>query len=335
MSTRLFLLLPLALILFTLHSLPLLPRPGRLLGLAVAPEIKSGQLGRRLLRTYELYLLPWTLAALLCSLFLPLAWSVVWILCASLVPLVAAGLIFSGLRRHLLPFALPQSSLRSVPLKGSDQRPALQRWLFAVPLISLLGVGIYLIENWDAIPSRFPIHFDSNGVADGWSARSVAGVFGPLLIGVLVILFLAVNLQLTDSTSRKSAQHPATRIARIAAAWVIGASFSLVGLLPLHSFSIQTIVWFDLGSVLLVLGLVGLTASRSAGSADTGELTPDACWHGDQFYYNPLDPALFVEKRIGVGVTFNFGNRLSWLVLALTILIPVGLVALALRFTGK
>jgi uncharacterized membrane protein len=30
--------------------------------------------------------------------------------------------------------------------------------------------------------------------------------------------------------------------------------------------------------------------------------------------YNPRDPALFVEKRIGLGLTFNFGNRMSWIV---------------------
>jgi len=42
----------------------------------------------------------------------------------------------------------------------------------------------------------------------------------------------------------------------------------------------------------------------------------DACWHG-VFYFNPDDPALFVPKRYGIGYTLNFGNRWSWIVLAL------------------
>ena len=49
--------------------------------------------------------------------------------------------------------------------------------------------------------------------------------------------------------------------------------------------------------------------------------------------YNPRDPALFVEKRTGLGLTFNFGNRMSWIVLALTLLIPTGLALLAFKLT--
>lgn len=335
MPIRFFLLLPLVSIFLSLHLLPFLPRSGRLFGIAVAPDIRYGQQGRHLLRSYEIHLLPWTLGALACSIFLPLAWSVIWILCASLVPLIAAGSIFSRVRRQVQPLALTVSSLRSVALKDTDEQSTRQRWLFAVPLTALFIVGIYLFANWDAIPSRFPIHWNGSGVADGWSTKSAPGVFGPLVIGVLVTLFLAVNLQLTDSSSRKSAQHPAARVARIAGSWVMGASFSLVALLPLHSFSKETILWFDVASILFALGLVWLSANRRAASADVGEITPDACWHGDQFYYNPEDPALFVEKRIGVGLTFNFGNRLSWLALVLIILIPVGLALLALRFTAS
>jgi uncharacterized membrane protein len=42
---------------------------------------------------------------------------------------------------------------------------------------------------------------------------------------------------------------------------------------------------------------------------------------------------LFVEKRIGLGLTLNFGNPVSWIVLALILLIPAGLVFLAFEFT--
>jgi uncharacterized membrane protein len=74
---------------------------------------------------------------------------------------------------------------------------------------------------------------------------------------------------------------------------------------------------------------------RAAPGAEAGEVTPDACWHGGQFYYNPQDPALFVEKRAGLGLTFNFGNRMSWVVAALTLLIPTGLVFLAFEFAKR
>jgi Family of unknown function (DUF5808) len=42
--------------------------------------------------------------------------------------------------------------------------------------------------------------------------------------------------------------------------------------------------------------------------------TPDRCWKAGIFYVNPADPALFVEKRHGIGYTLNFGNPWSWVV---------------------
>lgn len=39
-------------------------------------------------------------------------------------------------------------------------------------------------------------------------------------------------------------------------------------------------------------------------------------WKLGVFYYRPEDPALFVRKRSGLGVTLNFARPLSWLLLA-------------------
>ena len=41
------------------------------------------------------------------------------------------------------------------------------------------------------------------------------------------------------------------------------------------------------------------------------DATPDASWHLGMVYYNPQDPAVFVQRRIGFGYTVNFGNRLA------------------------
>jgi uncharacterized membrane protein len=52
--------------------------------------------------------------------------------------------------------------------------------------------------------------------------------------------------------------------------------------------------------------------------------SPDKCWKSGIFYVNPDDPAIFVQKRYGIGYTLNFGNRASWVVVAL-ILIAIAL----------
>ncbi len=59
-----------------------------------------------------------------------------------------------------------------------------------------------------------------------------------------------------------------------------------------------------------------------------GDRTADRYWKAGLFYVNPDDPALFIEKRFGVGYTINFGRPGSWVILGLIVLLPliIGLV---------
>lgn len=54
----------------------------------------------------------------------------------------------------------------------------------------------------------------------------------------------------------------------------------------------------------------------------------DRFWKGGLIYVNRDDPAIMVGSRFGVGWTFNFGNRLAWLVIAGIVAGPAGLVVI-------
>src|ERR1022692_1177412 len=69
-------------------------------------------------------------------------------------------------------------------------------------------------------------------------------------------------------------------------------------------------------------GQGGSHATVTAGTAPVGDRTPDACWKWGVFYVNPADPSILVEKRFGIGYTLNFGNRWTWVVLALVPIVP-------------
>jgi hypothetical protein len=66
-------------------------------------------------------------------------------------------------------------------------RRALPVWLpFAV-----LGVAaVYLGLRWDEIPPTWTTHWDIAGRPNGWSHHDPAGVFGPLIIGALILTFM-------------------------------------------------------------------------------------------------------------------------------------------------
>jgi uncharacterized membrane protein len=47
-----------------------------------------------------------------------------------------------------------------------------------------------------------------------------------------------------------------------------------------------------------------------------GDATPDHAWKlAGLLYFNPRDPAMWVENRIGVGYTLNLGNWRAWLLI--------------------
>jgi uncharacterized membrane protein len=64
-------------------------------------------------------------------------------------------------------------------------------------------------------------------------------------------------------------------------------------------------------------GQGGSRAMVNTGSAPVGDHTPDACWKWGIFYVNAEDPSILIEKRFGIGYTLNFGNRWTWVLLAL------------------
>lgn len=331
---RLSLLAVISFSLAAFHALPYVARPDWLFGVAVPREIRYGSEGRAMLRHYGLQLLPWTVAILLGTLWLPAAWSEMWVLFVSFVPLIVASRAFSRGRSGAQHFALPAPSIREVELTEKVDRLLPLLSLFLVPLAMLAGAGLYLHAHWNDIPARFPVHWSSDGAINGWSHRSFTGVFGPLIIGFLVVLFIMATSALSSWGARRNAFSNSSKIAAVAVSFVIAATFSWVGLLPVHAASMRGVVWLDVACFCFLVGMVCPSLLKRNGSVtDSGGITPDACWHGDQFYKNPNDPSLFVEKRFGLGVTLNFGNPYSWVVLALMLLFVIAVVFLAHWFS--
>ncbi|MEJ2665034.1 MAG: DUF5808 domain-containing protein, partial [Spirochaetia bacterium] len=66
------------------------------------------------------------------------------------------------------------------------------------------------------------------------------------------------------------------------------------------------------------LKLKGKTAGKEINRDD------DRYWKLGSFYYNPEDPALFVEKRFGIGYTSNFARPFTWVLMALLLLLIAG-----------
>jgi uncharacterized membrane protein len=261
-----------------------------------------------------------------------------------------AGLIaaYVNARKQVRPFRVEPSRQREVMVKPRPARP-FGGWLGqAGPFLLLALAALCLWWRWDAIPQRFPIHWDLYGRPNGWAIKRWRSVFGSVLLGTLYCLLLALMMNgIARGVRRIHSSGPdsegESRFLRLMLMMVLVLEYWLAALLGFAVFlppALMTILIIS-GLVVIVAVLVvafrsgqggwrlrGATSSAAAGQrAPAGDHTPDECWKGGVFYYNPADPAVWVEKRFGIGWTFNFGNPRAWFfmagILVFVIAVPV------------
>ncbi len=108
--------------------------------------------------------------------------------------------------------------------------------------------------------------------------------------------------------------------------------------------SVSGLIFLLIWGLLIALVLVLLwhpqrsqrKASTSADRQPTSAVfrDDDQYWYGGFFYSNPDDPALFVEKRYGLGWTLNFGHPQAKLVLIVSLVVVLVLSILPVLISG-
>jgi uncharacterized membrane protein len=98
---------------------------------------------------------------------------------------------------------------------------------------------------------------------------------------------------------------------------VFGRAWFVV--LPMMLFNFGVMLW------MFRVGQGGQRAVAPAARQEVhGDATPDAAWKlGGLLYYNPRDPAMWVENRVGPGYGLNMGNWRGLLLIAGMILVPM------------
>jgi uncharacterized membrane protein len=321
--------------LFTAVVLSLTPiwvRPGTYFGVRVAPEYRHSPEAKRSQRRFRAAVWAATAVAVALTFAAPNTG-----IAGLLFQIVVAFVAFRSGWRDTRPHAIPAASTRTAHLFAARPRVPGGIAAVATPFVILAGVALYLRAHWDAIPARFPIHWDFDGHANGWSTRTVGGVFGPLLVacGVQVFLLSIAALQVYGGRRSPIGSGPERRTRAVLATllivtWTIAVMFSVVALTPLilrnGHFPIPMFVMLMLPLAGVAVG-IWLMARANAEPDDTpADNTPDECWKWGWIYYNPNDPTLLVEKRFGLGYTFNFAHWQSWAVLGGGLLLPLAII---------
>jgi len=335
---RIIVVAALALLSAFFQIVPGLTRVDLFFSVTVEAEFRRTAEARRILRNFRVMVWVATLAAMA----LELTTGLVLVALAIQAAGYLAGLV-AGHHRALAFAAHPESPVE-VDLRAPVEKLPGGVLAAALPILFLGALGVWTAMNWERLPQRVPVHWGLQA-PDGWvttTPAAVAGVFGLLASLCLFMAGAAWGLlhwsrRISTSGARAASERRfrgrIVRLLIVVEYFVVAPACFTVWQVPIavvNAWALAltaTILGF---AISLIRAGQGGDKEAAVSHAPTGDRTPDSCWKWGVFYYNPADPAVFIEKRFGVGYTVNFGNGWSWTVLGL-ILIPVAVALIALR----
>ena len=284
--------IPFALMPLIFHWMPTWRRNGIWFGVTVAPDYPSSPEGLATLRAFRTAVWLLGLAAVALALLGPFGpWTLPVAMQLEVVGMFGAMLVA---RRRTRPHAVRPESTRAASLLEPPETMPLGVAGPLVPLAILGAAGGYSYTE---------------GTLRAAAPVLLSGAFQTALM-----LFMGFGILRRSPRARVPANATATiRFRRVMVEYMIVASWAMAALLAAMVVGPGTPPWlftliFPALAVPYIWRLVRLGRTTGGG----GDGTPDECWKLGMFYFNPADPAIFVEQRFGIGYTVNFANRATW-----------------------
>ncbi|MGJ7911899.1 DUF1648 domain-containing protein [Neobacillus sp. LXY-1] len=219
-------------------------------------------------------------------------------------------------------------------------------WMFIPFSLSIFTLAIVLYHYQD-IPERFPMQYDFNGEVTRWADKSYRSVLLiPIIQIYMTMLFLFINTIISKAKQQVSAENPEESLRQniiFRKRWSLFTIIMGTGLVLMLTLQPLSFIYPISHQVLLIAPLVfviGVCAASIILSITTGQggsrigkaaggklidRDDDRFWKLGMFYFNKNDPAIFLEKRFGIGWTNNWAHPISWVITIGIILIIVGL----------
>ncbi|GHV41120.1 membrane protein [Clostridia bacterium] len=291
--------------------------------------------------------------------------TVLWPMVTIFGYLIASFIVYLGMRSKMLELKAkngwqsPRDGLPAVMVAVSEapQKDIISSaWLLIYPLIFLITIAGLMIA-WPHVPDPYPSHFNIEGVADAWTAKTISSTF--FLLGtqlVMAAMFIGIHFVVKHSKRQIDAQNPEKSMFQLkvyrrmmsmmmllvgAATNLLFAGIQVIMILPGVSTGVFFGVSLTVYMLVVILGcirmyMVGQGGSRVKFDENKGEtaevqqinINDDKYWILGILYCNPKDPSVFVEKRFGIGYTVNIGTFGGMAFMAGIVIILVGSIVL-------
>jgi uncharacterized membrane protein len=295
-----------------LIALPNMTRRELLFAVPVPQDFRESRAGRHAIWMFRITIAAVVLAGVGALLLLPVDLLDATATAVPIALLLAGGVSFYWQYRKLAPMAVQFTRVREVEVAVAPEKLPWFSWLAAGPFVILAAAARWLYLHWDRIPPRYPVHFDAAGHANRWVERTVNGVYGPLLFAAELCAWLLIMGLAGWFGSRRSRSRPVMLGGMIAVQYLLGVLFALISVQAPLGIPVSVIA---LAPTAMLIPLIIVLRNKLSEPGAPIDPTPNGCWKGAIVYYNPKDAALFVEKREGLGYTFNFANPWSWVLL--------------------
>ncbi len=225
----------------------------------------------------------------------------------------------------------------------------------AIVILTIVPV-LVLVYYYPQLPERIPTHWNWRGLPDGWTRKSYFAVFSlaatlVYMQGLLLFIkhgLLGVKMTLpaehTEEYLRLKEEMLGLTVRfldwmRLCMCVLVGGitsniAFSAIEHLNFLSSIVAVAVWASAAVIVVAIAVaiyrfykVDRRLKAEVGRVYVQRQRDAAHWYlGGLIYFNREDPALFVEKLVGWGYTFNMGNRWVYLYIAIMVAVPLLLI---------
>lgn len=221
--------------------------------------------------------------------------------------------------------------------KEREKNMMVSLWCFLVPIAIILITVIISLVYYDRIPNPMPMHYNSAGEVDGWTEKTYFSVLLlPMISLAMTGIFYFVYRIIGKSKQQISAKRPRIsskqnrKFRRIWSGYAIGSAtlmnilfaYIQLNLLRQPIEKAEEIMFVTLGLTLIMIiatFVIGIYVGNGGSKLkleeekeeewEVEESDDDRYWKWGSIYYNPNDPSVFVEKRVGIGWTVNMGTK--------------------------
>ncbi len=226
-------------------------------------------------------------------------------------------------------------------------------WFLISFVLTFIGVFLTL-KNYHLLPEQIPMQYNFSGGITTWAEKSYRSVLMlPVLQLYLTLLFIFVNAIIARSKQQIDSENPEESVKRntvfrrrwslftIIAGNALAFLFAFIQLSFFIEMSPFIMMTVSIGFTLfIILGAIYIAYTTGQGGSRIKNGTvitngksinrdDDRYWKLGIFYINREDPALFLEKRFGVGWTINIARPVAWMLFLVIITCPI-LIALLL-----